>query len=161
MKVVRNLGLERYMGRWYEITCFPSTLQPKTGTNMPATRQAQGPLLRAAFPPRLPHHRRLFGYQYALVGQPSLKYPWVSCSRATFSPNLFVCAYLVQAAADGRDRVCTRRVEAAQDGAPWTVAGERADPRGDGGLWWIKSIFGKYWTAATDAFLLVTTINVL
>jgi lipocalin len=37
MRVVRNLDLERYAGRWYEIACFPSTFQPKTGTNTRAT----------------------------------------------------------------------------------------------------------------------------
>ena len=37
MRVVRNLDLERYAGRWYEIACFPSAFQPKTGTNTRAT----------------------------------------------------------------------------------------------------------------------------
>lgn len=37
MRVVRDLDLERYAGRWYEIACFPSTFQPKTGTNTRAT----------------------------------------------------------------------------------------------------------------------------
>lgn len=37
MQVVRNLDLERYAGRWYEIACFPSRFQPKTGTNTRAT----------------------------------------------------------------------------------------------------------------------------
>ena len=37
MKTVRNLDLERYMGRWYEIACFPSRFQPKNGANTRAT----------------------------------------------------------------------------------------------------------------------------
>jgi lipocalin len=37
MKVVRDLDLERYMGRWYEIACFPSRFQPKNGANTRAT----------------------------------------------------------------------------------------------------------------------------
>jgi apolipoprotein D and lipocalin family protein len=37
MKVVRDHDLERYMGRWYEIACFPSRFQPKDGTNTRAT----------------------------------------------------------------------------------------------------------------------------
>ncbi|KAL5221933.1 hypothetical protein ABZP36_026646 [Zizania latifolia] len=37
MKAVSNLDVERYMGRWYEIACFPSRFQPKNGTNTRAT----------------------------------------------------------------------------------------------------------------------------
>ncbi|KAJ3677285.1 hypothetical protein LUZ60_003009 [Juncus effusus] len=33
----RGLDVNRYMGRWYEIACFPSLFQPKTGTNTRAT----------------------------------------------------------------------------------------------------------------------------
>lgn len=42
MKVVRNLDLERYMGRWYEIACFPSRFQPRDGTNTRATYTLAG-----------------------------------------------------------------------------------------------------------------------
>ncbi|KAJ3705471.1 hypothetical protein LUZ61_009176 [Rhynchospora tenuis] len=34
---VRGLDLNRYMGRWYEIACFPSQFQPKNGANTRAT----------------------------------------------------------------------------------------------------------------------------
>ncbi|CAJ1975559.1 unnamed protein product [Sphenostylis stenocarpa] len=37
MKVVKNLDLERYMGRWYEIASFPSFFQPRNGVNTRAT----------------------------------------------------------------------------------------------------------------------------
>nr|AFK49534.1 unknown [Lotus japonicus] len=37
MQVVKGLDLERYMGRWYEIACFPSRDQPKDGVNTRAT----------------------------------------------------------------------------------------------------------------------------
>ncbi|GLT85378.1 hypothetical protein SLE2022_035690 [Rubroshorea leprosula] len=37
MEVVRNLDINRYMGRWYEIASFPSTFQPKNGVNTRAT----------------------------------------------------------------------------------------------------------------------------
>ncbi|KAK4257524.1 hypothetical protein QN277_007101 [Acacia crassicarpa] len=37
MDVVRNLDVERYMGRWYEIASFPSRNQPKDGANTRAT----------------------------------------------------------------------------------------------------------------------------
>lgn len=37
MEVVKGLDLERYMGRWYEIACFPSRFQPKDGENTRAT----------------------------------------------------------------------------------------------------------------------------
>lgn len=37
MQVVKGLDLERYMGRWYEIACFPSRNQPKDGVNTRAT----------------------------------------------------------------------------------------------------------------------------
>jgi apolipoprotein D and lipocalin family protein len=34
---VRGLDLNRYIGRWYEIACFPSQFQPKNGANTRAT----------------------------------------------------------------------------------------------------------------------------
>ncbi|GAA0186495.1 apolipoprotein [Lithospermum erythrorhizon] len=37
MEVVKNLDVERYMGRWYEIASFPSRFQPKDGVNTRAT----------------------------------------------------------------------------------------------------------------------------
>lgn len=37
MEVVKNLDLKRYMGRWYEIACFPSRFQPSDGVNTRAT----------------------------------------------------------------------------------------------------------------------------
>ncbi|KAM3337051.1 hypothetical protein P3S68_032751 [Capsicum galapagoense] len=38
MEVVKNLDVERYMGRWYEIASFPSGLiQPKDGVNKRST----------------------------------------------------------------------------------------------------------------------------
>ncbi|XP_059286550.1 temperature-induced lipocalin-1-like [Lycium ferocissimum] len=37
MEVVRNLDIEKYMGRWYEIASFPSITQPKNGENTRAT----------------------------------------------------------------------------------------------------------------------------
>ncbi|XP_056858574.1 temperature-induced lipocalin-1-like isoform X1 [Raphanus sativus] len=37
MEVVKNLDLERYMGRWYEIASFPSIFQPKNGVDTRAT----------------------------------------------------------------------------------------------------------------------------
>ncbi|WOK92137.1 hypothetical protein Cni_G00828 [Canna indica] len=37
MSVVKGLDLERYMGRWYEIACFPSRFQPRDGVNTRAT----------------------------------------------------------------------------------------------------------------------------
>jgi apolipoprotein D and lipocalin family protein len=37
MEVVKNVDLERYQGRWYEIASMPSSFQPKNGTNTRAT----------------------------------------------------------------------------------------------------------------------------
>lgn len=37
MEVVKGLDVGRYMGRWYEIACFPSRFQPKDGVNTRAT----------------------------------------------------------------------------------------------------------------------------
>ncbi|XP_013616956.1 PREDICTED: outer membrane lipoprotein Blc-like [Brassica oleracea var. oleracea] len=37
MEVVKDLDLERYMGRWYEIASFPSIFQPKNGVDPRAT----------------------------------------------------------------------------------------------------------------------------
>lgn len=37
MEVVKNLDMDRYMGRWYEIACFPSRFQPKDGVDTRAT----------------------------------------------------------------------------------------------------------------------------
>ncbi|KAI4335581.1 hypothetical protein L6164_014216 [Bauhinia variegata] len=37
LEVVRNLDLQRYMGRWYEIASFPSFFQPKDGVDTRAT----------------------------------------------------------------------------------------------------------------------------
>ncbi|KAJ6849815.1 uncharacterized protein M6B38_266985 [Iris pallida] len=37
MSAVTNLALERYMGRWYEIACFPSSFQPRDGRGTRAT----------------------------------------------------------------------------------------------------------------------------
>ncbi|KAJ0984859.1 hypothetical protein J5N97_003215 [Dioscorea zingiberensis] len=37
MTVVKNLDIERYMGRWYEIASFPSFFQPRNGVNTRAT----------------------------------------------------------------------------------------------------------------------------
>ncbi|XP_022729678.1 temperature-induced lipocalin-1-like [Durio zibethinus] len=37
MEVVKNLDINRYMGRWYEIASFPSRFQPRNGENTRAT----------------------------------------------------------------------------------------------------------------------------
>ncbi|KAK3206914.1 hypothetical protein Dsin_020960 [Dipteronia sinensis] len=37
MEVVKNLDVERYMGRWYEIASFQSRFQPKNGVDTRAT----------------------------------------------------------------------------------------------------------------------------
>lgn len=37
MEVVKGLDVKRYMGRWYEIACFPSRFQPSDGVNTRAT----------------------------------------------------------------------------------------------------------------------------
>lgn len=37
MSVVKTLDLARYMGRWYEIACFPSAFQPRDGRGTRAT----------------------------------------------------------------------------------------------------------------------------
>lgn len=37
MSAVKNLDLGRYMGRWYEIACFPSSFQPADGRGTRAT----------------------------------------------------------------------------------------------------------------------------
>ncbi|XP_021276354.1 temperature-induced lipocalin-1 [Herrania umbratica] len=37
MEVVKNLDINRYMGRWYEIASFPSRFQPRSGVNTRAT----------------------------------------------------------------------------------------------------------------------------
>ncbi|XP_022999303.1 temperature-induced lipocalin-1-like [Cucurbita maxima] len=37
MEVMKDVDLERYMGRWYEIASFPSRFQPKNGANTRAT----------------------------------------------------------------------------------------------------------------------------
>jgi len=37
MEVMKGLDLKRYMGRWYEIACFPSRFQPSDGVNTRAT----------------------------------------------------------------------------------------------------------------------------
>ncbi|CAN1166647.1 Temperature-induced lipocalin-1 [Linum perenne] len=37
MEVVKNLDVQRYMGRWYEIASFPSLFQPRNGQDTRAT----------------------------------------------------------------------------------------------------------------------------
>lgn len=37
MKVVRDLDVNRYMGKWYEIASFPSFFQPRNGADTTAT----------------------------------------------------------------------------------------------------------------------------
>lgn len=37
MDIARGVDLKRYMGRWYEIACFPSRFQPSDGKNTRAT----------------------------------------------------------------------------------------------------------------------------
>jgi apolipoprotein D and lipocalin family protein len=37
MEVAKGVDLKRYMGRWYEIACFPSRFQPSDGCNTRAT----------------------------------------------------------------------------------------------------------------------------
>ncbi|XP_054807384.1 temperature-induced lipocalin-1-like [Prosopis cineraria] len=37
MEAIKGLDLNRYMGRWYEIACFPSRFQPRDGVNTRAT----------------------------------------------------------------------------------------------------------------------------
>ncbi|MCI25159.1 apolipoprotein D, partial [Trifolium medium] len=37
MEVAKGVDLKRYMGRWYEIACFPSRFQPSDGSNTRAT----------------------------------------------------------------------------------------------------------------------------
>lgn len=210
------MDLERYMGRWYEIACFPSTFQPKTGTNTRATYtlnpdgatvkvlnetwtdgrrgHIEGTAWRADpasdeaklkvrffVPPFLP----VFpvtgdywvlhvddGYQYALVGQPSLKYLWVSYSVSSVPnsrfpyllfPRVRGCADLVACVGVGVQILCR---QPHMDEAVYNELVERAREEGydvsklrktahpdpppeseqsprDGGLWWIKSIFGK------------------
>lgn len=41
LEVVRNVDLSRYIGRWYEIGCIPTSFQPKDGINTRATYTSQ------------------------------------------------------------------------------------------------------------------------
>ncbi|CAO2188359.1 unnamed protein product [Urochloa humidicola] len=179
MKVVRNLDLERYTGRWYEIACFPSTFQPKTGTNTratytlnpdgtvnvlnetwtdgrrghiegtawradPASDEAKL-MVRFFVPPFLPvfpvtgdywvlHVDE--DYQHALIGQPSRKYLWILCRQ----PQMDEAVYeeLVERAKEEGYDVSKLRKTAHPEPTPES----QESPR-DGGMWWIKSIFGK------------------
>ncbi|PKA62908.1 hypothetical protein AXF42_Ash018903 [Apostasia shenzhenica] len=51
MSAVSGLDLERYMGRWYEIACFPSAFQPRDGRGTRATYSSTRPGAAAAAPP--------------------------------------------------------------------------------------------------------------
>lgn len=143
MDVARGVDLKRYMGRWYEIACFPSRFQPSDGTNTRATYTLRedgivGVLnetwsggkrsyiegtaykadpnsdeakLKVKFyvPPFLPifpvvgDYWILYldrDYQYALIGQPSRNYLWVSqvtvfCILLYF-PYYFVIDYALE-----------------------------------------------------------------
>jgi len=179
MRVVRNLDLERYAGRWYEIACFPSAFQPKTGTNTRATYalnldgtvrvlnetwtdgrrgHIEGTAWRADpagdeaklrvrffVPPFLPvfpftgdywvlHVDE--DYQHALVGQPSRKYLWILCRQ----PHMDEAVYgeLVRRAEEEGYDVSKLRRTAHPDPPPESEESPR-----DGGMWWLKSLFGK------------------
>ncbi|KAK3285390.1 calycin super protein [Cymbomonas tetramitiformis] len=41
LKVIQNLDLKKYMGRWYEIAKVPSRFQPSNGTDTRATYKLQ------------------------------------------------------------------------------------------------------------------------
>ncbi|CAL5012703.1 unnamed protein product [Urochloa decumbens] len=180
MRVVRNLDLERYAGRWYEIACFPSRFQPQTGTNTRATYtlnpdgtvkvlnetwtdgrrgHIEGTAWRADpgsdeaklkvrfyVPPFLPiipvtgdywvlHIDE--DYQYALIGQPSRKYLWILCRQPHMDEEVYG-ALVERAMEEGYDVSKLRKTP--QAGPP---PESEDSPRGDGGMWWIKSIFGK------------------
>ncbi|KAM3244008.1 hypothetical protein ACQJBY_055741 [Aegilops geniculata] len=179
MKVVRNLDLERYMGRWYEIACFPSRFQPKDGANTRATYtlgpdgavrvlnetwtdgrrgHIEGTAFRAVdagdeaklrvrfyVPPFLP----VFpvtgdywvlhvddAYQYALVGQPSRNYLWILCRQPQMDEGVYE-ELVERAKGEGYD-VSKLRKTPHPEPTP-----ESQDAPKDGGLWWIKSLFGK------------------
>ncbi|KAI4982200.1 hypothetical protein ZWY2020_022692 [Hordeum vulgare] len=179
MKVVRNLDLERYMGRWYEIACFPSRFQPKDGANTRATYtlgpdgavkvlnetwtggrrgHIEGTAFRADdagdeaklkvrfyVPPFLP----VFpvtgdywvlhvddAYQYALVGQPSRNYLWILCRQPRMDEGVYN-ELVERAKEEGYDVSKLRRTP-----HPEPTPESQGAPK-DGGLWWIKSLFGK------------------
>ncbi|CAL5001894.1 unnamed protein product [Urochloa decumbens] len=179
MRVVRNLDLERYAGRWYEIACFPSRFQPQTGTNTRATYtlnpdgtvkvlnetwtdgrrgHIEGTAWRADpgsdeaklkvrfyVPPFLPiipvtgdywvlHIDQ--DYQYALIGQPSRKYLWILCRQPHMDEEVY--GALVERAKEEGYEVSKLRKTAHPEPTPESEESPR-----DGGMWWIKSIFGK------------------
>ncbi|XP_037454825.1 temperature-induced lipocalin-1-like [Triticum dicoccoides] len=179
MKVVRNLDLERYMGRWYEIACFPSRFQPKDGANTRATYtlgpdgavkvlnetwtdgrrgHIEGTAFRADpasdeaklkvrfyVPPFLPVFPVIGdywvlhiddAYQYALVGQPSRNYLWILCRQPQMDEGMY--KELVERAKEEGYDVSKLRKTPHPEPTP-----ESQDAPKDGGLWWIKSLFGK------------------
>lgn len=76
------------------------------------------------------------GYQYALVGQPSRNYLWILCRQAQMDEGVY--NELVERAKEEGYDVSKLRRTAHPDPPP-----ESQETPRDGGLWWIKSLFGK------------------
>ncbi|KAL6499668.1 hypothetical protein OROGR_027578 [Orobanche gracilis] len=154
MQVVKGLDLERYMGRWYEIACFPSRDQPKDGVNTRATYALnddgtvnvlnetwsggkRGYIQGSAYKAEPNTDEAKFkDYQYALIGQPSRKSLWILCRNTHLDDEIY--NELVEKAKNVGYDVTKLHKTPQSDPPP-----EEEGPQDTQGIWWLKSIFGK------------------
>nr|GMC61343.1 temperature-induced lipocalin-1-like [Ipomoea batatas] len=153
MEVVRNLDVERYMGRWYEIASFPSRFQPKDGVDTRATYTLnpdgtvhvlnetwsggkrgfiEGTAYKAD--PKS-DEAKLKDYQYALIGQPSRNYLWILCRQPRLDDEIYN-QLLERAKDEGYDVSKLHKTLHSETPPEGEVASDK-------GIWWLKSIFGK------------------
>ncbi|KAK3189563.1 hypothetical protein Dsin_029124 [Dipteronia sinensis] len=160
MEVVKNLDVERYMGRWYEIASFQSRFQPKNGVDTMATYslnedgtvhadpKSDEAKLKVKFyvPPFLPifpvvgDYWVLFldnDYHFALIGQPSRKYLWILSRKPHLDEEIYN-QLVEKAISEGYD--VSNLHKTPQSDTPPEVESAPQDTKG---IWWIKSIFGK------------------
>lgn len=95
--MVKGLGIERYMGRWYDIASFPCRDQPKKGIDTRSTYTTRQVLMvEGAY--------KIYGniavvndywvlytdYEHALVGQPSRRYLWLCTFLLAYLWTIFI-----------------------------------------------------------------------
>ncbi|KAJ9548640.1 hypothetical protein OSB04_021183 [Centaurea solstitialis] len=139
MEVEKNVDLKRYMGRWYEIASFPSSFQPKNGTNTRATYTLNKDGTVHVLNETWSDGKRGFIEGSAYKADPKSDEAKLKIlSRRNHIDEKIYNQMVEKAKEQGYD-VSKLKKTMQTDPPPETDAA----PADTKGIWWIKSIFGK------------------
>ncbi|KAJ1379769.1 Lipocalin/cytosolic fatty-acid binding domain [Sesbania bispinosa] len=141
MEVVKGLDLKRYMGRWYEIACYPSRFQPSDGVNTRATYTLRDDGTVHVLNETWSGGKRSYIEGTAFKADPNsdeakLKPEYEFVRKTHLDDETY--NELVQKAKDEGYDVSKLHKTPQSDPPP-----EQEGPQDTKGIWWFKSLLGK------------------